>query len=97
MITNLLSNALGRFRMVAFIEGCSYLMLGVTMILKYQYNMPKPNYIVGMAHGVLFVLYCGLLLQVGVKYGWSLWKIFLAFIAALVPFGTFYADVKLFR
>jgi integral membrane protein len=97
MILSLLSSTLGRFRLVAFIEGCSYLLLGITMILKYQYGMPKPNYVVGMAHGVLFMLYLGLLLQVGIQYKWSLWKMFLAFMAALIPFGTFYADVKLFR
>ncbi len=97
MNSDLLSTSLGRFRLVAFIEGCSYLLLGVTMVLKYQYGMPKPNYVVGMAHGFLFILYCGLLLHVGIKYKWSLWKMVLAFVAALVPFGTFYADVKLFR
>lgn len=97
MSVSLLSSSLGRFRFIAFIEGCSYLLLGFTMVLKYQYNMPKPNYIVGMAHGVLFMLYVVLLVQVGLQYKWSFWKMTLAFIASLLPFGTFYADLKLFR
>jgi integral membrane protein len=97
MSVSLLSTSLGRFRFIAFIEGCSYLLLGFTMVLKYQYNMPKPNYVVGMAHGVLFMLYVVLLVQVGLQNKWSFWKMTLAFIASLLPFGTFYADLKLFR
>ncbi|MBK8055239.1 MAG: DUF3817 domain-containing protein [Saprospiraceae bacterium] len=97
MSLGLLSSSLGRFRLVAFAEGCSYLLLGITMVLKYQYGMPKPNYIVGMAHGILFILYVFLLLQVGWRYKWSRWKMAAAFVASLLPFGTFYADVKWFR
>ena len=97
MIKELLKTALGRLRIVAFVEGCSFLLLGFTMILKYKFSMPLPNYIVGSAHGFLFVLYVLLLLQVAFLHRWNLLKMFFAFIASLVPFGTFYADKKLFR
>ncbi len=97
MIKNLLKTALGRLRIVAFIEGCSYLLLGFTMILKYKFSMPQPNFIVGLAHGILFVLYIVLLLQVSLIHRWNIFKMFMAFIASLIPFGTFYADKVLFR
>jgi integral membrane protein len=97
MVKKLLKTALGRLRIVAFLEGCSYLLLGFTMILKYKYSMPQPNYIVGLAHGLLFVLYIGLLLQVSFLHRWSIVKMFMAFLASLIPFGTFYADKALFR
>jgi integral membrane protein len=97
MINNLLKTALGRLRIVAFLEGCSFLLLGVTMILKYKYAMQQPNYVVGLAHGVLFVFYVGLVLQVSLIHKWNLLKMFWAFLASLVPFGTFYADKVLFR
>lgn len=97
MIKNLLKTALGRLRIVAFIEGCSYLLLGFTMILKYKFAMPQPNYIVGLAHGILFVLYIFLLLKVSLIHRWNIFKMFMAFLASLVPFGTFYADKVLFR
>ena len=97
MVKKLLKTALGRLRIVAFIEGCSYLLLGLTMILKYTFSMPQPNYIVGLAHGILFVLYVILLLQVSFLHRWNVLKIFLAFLASLIPFGTFYADKVLFR
>jgi integral membrane protein len=80
------------FRIVAFLEGCSYLLLGITMVLKYVFQMPEPNYVVGMLHGILFIIYVFLLLWVGYSGKWKLRKIFLSFIASLVPFGTFYAD-----
>jgi len=97
MINKLLKTALGRLRIIAFLEGCSYLLLGFTMILKYKYAMPQPNYIVGLAHGILFVLYVGLLLQVSLIHRWNLFKIVGAFLASLIPFGTFWADKALFR
>lgn len=97
MINNLFKTALGRLRIVAFIEGCSFLLLGFTMILKYKFSMPQPNYVVGLAHGILFVLYVGLLVQVSFLYKWNMLKMFWAFLASLIPFGTFYADKVLFR
>ena len=97
MVNQLLKTALGRLRIVAFIEGCSYLLLGFTMILKYKFAMPQPNYIVGLAHGILFVLYIVLLIQVSFLHRWNIFKMFMAFIASLIPFGTFYADKVLFR
>ena len=92
----MLNDSLSRFRLIAFLEGCSFLLLGLTMILKYKYAMPQPNYVVGMAHGVLFILYVFQLLQVTLQYKWSIGKAALAFAASLVPFGTFYADKKMF-
>jgi integral membrane protein len=97
MLTNILKTALGRLRIVAFLEGCSYLLLGFTMILKYKFGMPQPNYVVGLAHGILFVLYVVLVLQVSFIHRWNLLKMFWAFVASLIPFGTFYADKALFR
>jgi integral membrane protein len=97
MVKDLLKTPIGRLRIVAFLEGCSYLLLGFTMILKYKFGMPQPNYVVGLAHGILFVLYVVLVLQVSFIHRWNLLKMFWAFVASLIPFGTFYADKALFR
>lgn len=97
MVATLLKTAIGRLRIVAFLEGCSFLLLGVTMVLKYKFSMPQPNYIVGLAHGILFVLYVVLLIQVSLLHKWGIIKMFWAFVASLIPFGTFYADRVLFR
>lgn len=97
MTKKFIETPLGRLRIVAFIEGCSYLLLGFTMVLKYKFSMPQPNYIVGLAHGLFFILYIFLLLQVSILYRWNVLKIFMAFLASLIPFGTFYADKVIFR
>ena len=97
-MTDLLKTSLGRLRIVAFTEGLSFLiLLGIAMPLKYIANMPEAVRIVGMAHGVLFVLYVVLLIQVAIERSWSLKITLLAFVASLIPFGTFYADAKWFR
>jgi integral membrane protein len=94
---DLLKSPLGRLRIVGFLEGCSFLLLGLTMVLKYQFLMPFPNYVVGLAHGVLFITYVLLVLQVSYINKWSLVTMFWAFLASLIPFGTFYADYKIFN
>ncbi len=94
---NLIRTPLGRLRLVAWIEGVTYLLLFITMPLKYILNIPEPNYIIGMAHGVFFIIYIGLVIQVSYKDKWN-WRItFYALIASLLPFGTFYAENKWFR
>ena len=85
------------FRIVAILEGISYLMLfAITMPLKYMYDMPEPNQYVGYAHGFLFVLYCIMLWIVGQDKSFSPKIYFLSFVAALLPFGTFVAEAKIF-
>lgn len=72
------------------------MLFAITMPLKYLLQIPGPNQIIGMLHGVLFLLYLVLLLQVSTQEKWTLKKIALAFVASLVPFGTIYASKKLY-
>ena len=82
------------FRILALIEGISYLTFVVTMPLKYVYEITAPNYFVGMLHGLMFLLYCMWLLALTLKKEWSLFLGIMFFIASLIPFGTFYIDNK---
>ena len=92
----MLKTSLDRFRLVAFLEGLSFLvLLFVAMPLKYLAGLPQAVRVVGMAHGVLFVAFVLLLLQVAVERGWSLRRVAAAFGASLVPFGTFWLDRSL--
>jgi len=89
---------LGLLRTVGFLEGLSYIvLLGIAMPLKYYANKPEAVKHVGMVHGVLFVLFIFLISYNAIKYKWSLTKVFWSLISSLIPFGTFYADIKLFR
>jgi len=93
---SLLHTPLGRFRLIAFLEGVSYLvLLGIAMPLKYMANMPGAVKYTGWVHGILFVLYVILLFQVWQKDKWKFSKVTWAFIASLLPFGTFVFDKKL--
>jgi len=85
------------FRAIAFFEGTSFiLLLGIAMPLKYMYDQPQMVKIVGMAHGILFILYIVLAIVVKEKLNWSNKQTLLAFAASVIPLGTYYADRKLF-
>ena len=88
---------IGKLRFLAIAEGFSWIPFGITIPLKRLYDMPAPNFYFGMAHGVLFIAYILFCLIAYKKYNWSFKKLFLAGIASLIPFGTFVADVKLFK
>jgi integral membrane protein len=87
-----------RFRWVAFLEGISFLvLLGVAMPLKYLADEPLAVRVVGMIHGVLFLVYgamVGVLVQ---QRGWSIARATEAMILSVVPFGTFVLDRRLAR
>lgn len=84
-------------RVFALLEGISYLALGITMPLKYYMEMGMPNKIVGNIHGVFFIVYCLLVFVVNRDAKWSLSQNFWAYIASLIPIGTFVADAKIFK
>ena len=88
---------LGILRIFAILEGISYLALGLTMPLKYLYEMGLPNKIVGMLHGVFFIVYCIMVYYVNTEQKWSFKTNFWAYVASLIPFGTFVADAKIFK
>jgi integral membrane protein len=90
-------STLGILRILALCEGISYLLLALTMPLKYMYEMPLPNKIVGMAHGVLFIAYCIMVFVVNQERKWSFLTNIWAYLASLIPFGTFVADAKIFK
>lgn len=91
------SNNLGILRILALVEGISYLALGLTMPLKYAYEIPMPNKIIGMAHGFLFIAYCIMVFVVNQDKKWSFKTNLYAYLASLLPFGTFVADAKIFK
>jgi integral membrane protein len=93
---NFFNSTLGKFRLIALLEGISFLLLiFIAMPLKYGAGMPLAVKYTGWAHGVLFVLYVILLIQVWIEYKWKFTKVVVAFIASLLPFGTFVLDRNL--
>ena len=86
------------FRIVAFLEGVSYiLLLFIAVPIKYLLDDPAYVKLLGMPHGILFVGYIIFAVIGKNKFNWSYLKFFIISAASLVPFGTFYVDKKYFR
>jgi len=80
------------------LEAASFLvLLFVAMPLKYLADSPLAVRVVGPIHGVLFLLFVALLLQVKTDRGWGGLRTLGFFVAALLPFGPFVVDGKLRR
>lgn len=94
-----MKNHIKIFRKIALLEGISYLLLfAVTMPLKYLLDMPQPNYIVGLIHGLLFVVYCIYSLIIFKEIDdWNYKTLGIVLIASLLPFATFILDKKLLK
>ena len=83
------------YRLTAFLEGVSYiLLLFIAVPIKYLLNEALFVKILGMPHGILFILYILFSIIAKIKYNWNFRKFLVISIASLVPFGTFYIDKK---
>jgi integral membrane protein len=86
------------FLKIGWYEGWSYIiLLGIAMPLKYFADMPKAVSAVGSIHGLLFVLFMFAIVRCISQRSITIWQGFLAFLASLIPFGTFFLDRFHFR
>lgn len=92
------STTMGWFRFVTIIEGISYvLLLGVGLPTKLFMGNEEITRILGSIHGGLFIAFGLLLLYVGLRMKWSLYKMALIFIASFIPIGNFVIDRKVLK
>lgn len=83
------------FRWISSLEAISFLLLlGIAMPLKYIWNTPDAVSVIGMAHGVLFVLYLLLAFYVGEQLNWTTKTLLIVMFCAILPLGPFYAERK---
>ena len=81
------NDTFSRFRIISIIEGLSYLLLVfIEMPLKYMFDYPMAVKVVGMSHGVLFILFFLALVMAMNKYKWKFLG-FQLFVYSLIPFG----------
>lgn len=93
-----LKTSIGRLRVIGFWEGVSFLvLLGIAMPLKYVWGEPGAVRVVGMAHGVLFMLYVLAAIQAALEHAWDWKRTGLVLLASLLPAGPFIVDAKLLR
>ena len=83
------------FRIVAFLEGLSYiLLLFIATPVKYFGDDPQYVKILGMPHGILFMLYIILAFILKQENTWFKKNFKMVLLAAIIPFGTFYIEYK---
>ena len=93
-----LDKPLHNLKKVGIWEGISYLvLLFIAMPMKYFADIPEAVRIVGSLHGILFVLFILCIINAMRKSGLSFLKGVIAFIASLIPFGTFFLDKLIFE
>jgi integral membrane protein len=98
MDPNVFDTPIGRLRIIGFVEGISYLaLLGIAMPLKYLAGLPMAVRVVGMAHGILFLLFIAAVVHVAMSRRWPVRRTLWAFASAVIPFGTFVLDAQLKR
>lgn len=84
------------FRRIAIAEGISFLvLLGIAMPLKYAAGIPEAVKICGWIHGALFITFFVLAFEVKGELKKNFAWLAKAFLAAILPFGTFVFDKSL--
>lgn len=92
-----LKTLIGQLRLLAILEGISYISFALTMPLKYIWDIKEPNFIVGMAHGILFMAYVIWVSLVHFDRKLPLKTTTLLMLASIIPFGTFVADSMILK
>jgi integral membrane protein len=82
----------GRLEALSFL-----LLLGVAMPLKHLMDMPLATKLVGWPHGILFLVYCYLVLEAAGRHRFGTALTAGLLVAALLPFGPFVAERRLRR
>jgi integral membrane protein len=85
--------ALLRYRVLAYATGTVLMVLVfVAVPLHYLGDSPGLSRVVAPLHGGLFIIYCGLTLDLSIRLKWPLLKTVLVMLAGTIPIMTFYAE-----
>ena len=86
------------FRVVSFLEGVSYLLLlFVAVPIKYFNGDDSFVKLLGMPHGLFFMLYIILAIVIQKQMKWNAKNLGIVMLASIIPFGTFYIDKRYLR
>ena len=86
------------FRIISFLEGVSYLLLlFIATPIKYIQGNEAYVKMLGMPHGILFMLYIVLAIVLRKDMKWDSKSFTIILLCAIIPFGTFYVDKKYLR
>jgi integral membrane protein len=79
------------FRIVAVVEAISWLLLIVATVVKYSADAPLGVRVMGPVHGVLFLGYVGLALELRRRLHWDGRTTLLVLAESIIPAGGFLA------
>jgi integral membrane protein len=83
------------FRIISFLEGISFiLLLFIATPIKYFAQNDVFVKILGMPHGILFLVYITVALLLKYELKWNSKIVGIIVLASIIPFGTFYTDKK---
>ena len=86
------------FRIISFLEGVSYLLLlFVAVPIKYFQGDVSYVKMLGMPHGILFMLYLVVAVLLKKEMNWNTKNLGIILLASILPLGTFYVDNKYLR
>jgi len=86
------------FRIISFLEGVSYLLLlFIATPIKYIQGNEAYVKMLGMPHGILFMLYIVLAIVLRNEMKWNSKSFTIILLCAIITFGTFYVDKKYLR
>ncbi len=85
------------FRITALAEATSFVLLLVATYVKHAHDEPVGVQVLGPLHGLLFIAYGLLALNLAPRAGWSAMTTIWVLVAAVVPFGGFVVDRWLAR
>ena len=95
---NKMNLSIKSFKTISTLEAISFLvLLGIAMPLKYVAKIDAGEEIVrvvGMIHGLLFIMYVLGAFIMKQKLNWSFTTFLIVILCSVLPFGPFYAERK---
>ena len=83
------------FRVISLLEALSFIvLLLIAMPIKYILGNPELVRVIGMAHGILFILYILGAFLFKNKLNWSNQILGVVILCSIIPLGPFYVDRK---
>jgi integral membrane protein len=87
-----LRGALLRYRVLAYATGVALLCLTTAIILKYAADSPGMMSWAGVTHGVFYMVYLVMAVDLALKSRWSIKGTVLVLLAGTIPFLSFVAE-----
>lgn len=79
------------FKLISWLEGISYiLLLFIATPIKYLQGNPEYVKMLGMPHGILFVIYIVLAIMLKYELNWNNKTFGMVCLLSILPFGTFF-------